>query len=230
MSALAMGGGQLLKGIGGLFGHHNKNNPANAGIKELNKIPGQTKGYYDPYINAGRDSLSKIQDQYGQLSSDPGKRFAELGAGYKQSPGYQATLREALAGANNAAAMGGGGGLGTPGHENYAANAAGDVANKDYEQYIDHIMKMYGMGLEGEGQLNQQGQRASEGYADILGNNTAQKAGLQTYGQDWKNQNRNQDWGNIFGGASQAGSGYYLGPQYDAMMKHYMQGGQGYGY
>lgn len=233
MASLISGGAQLVKGGFGLFNHHHNKNPANVGIKELNKIPGQTKGYYDPYINAGRDSLNKLQDQYGQLSSDPGKRFAELGAGYKESPGYQAKLREALAGANNAAAMGGGGGLGTYGHQQMAGQAAGDVANEDYEQYINHIMGLYGKGLEGEGQLNQQGQRASEGYADILGNNTAQKANLMTQGQDWKNQNSNQDWSNIIGGAGQAGAGYFLGPEIHKMMQQRMQnqGGhrQGYG-
>ena len=86
-----------------------------------------------------------MQDQYGQLSNDPGKRFAELGAGYKQSPGYAATLREALSGANNAALMAGG--PGGQRHIQFASNAAGDVANKDYEQYINHIMDLYKTGL-----------------------------------------------------------------------------------
>lgn len=220
IAGLIGGGAKALGGLFGLGGGRGKN-PANAGIKELNNIPGQVKPYYDPYINAGRDSLGKLQDQYGQLSSDPGKRFSELGAGYTQSPGYQATLREALSGANNAAALGGGGGLGTYGHQQLAAGAAGDVANKDYEQYINHIMDLFGKGLTGEGQLNTQGQQASERYADILGGNTAQKAGLKTYGQDWENKNNNQNWSDIIGGASQAGSSYFLGPEIQKYFENY---------
>lgn len=225
MAALFGGGASALKGITGLFGHHNRNNPANAATKELNKIPGQVKPYYDPYINAGKDSLAKLQEQYGMLSNDPGKRFAELGAGYKESPGYQATLRQALSGANNAAALGGGGGLGTYGHQQLAAGAAGDVANKDYEQYINHVLGLYGTGLEGEGNLNQQGYNASTGYGDILGNIGGQKANYAAAGQDWKNQGRQQDWSNIFSGLGQAGSGYFMGPEIQKYFDSYNKGG-----
>jgi hypothetical protein len=207
IAGLIGGGANLLKGGIGLFhGHKNRNNPANAAMNELNKIPDQTKPYYDPYINAGRESLEKLRDQYGQLSSDPGKRFDELGAGYKQSPGYAATMREALAAANNAAAMGGGGGTGTYGHQQLAAGAAGDVANKDYEQYINHILGLYGTGLGGEEDINKQGQEASGHYADVLGQNTANKANWSAAGQDWRNQERSRNWADIATGAGQAGS------------------------
>ena len=225
MASLFGGGASALKGIAGLFGHRNKNNPATAATNELNKIPGQVKPYYDPYINAGKDSLNRLQDQYGQLSSDPGKRFAELGAGYQQSPGYAATLRSAMAGANNAAALGGGGGLGTYGHQQLGAQAAGDVANKDYEQYINHIMGLYGKGLEGEQNIENQGATASMGYGDILGNIGGQKANYAAAGHDWKNQGQSQDWSNIFSGLGQAGSGYFMGPEIQKYFDSYNKGG-----
>ena len=225
LAGLFGGGAQALSGLFGL-GHKSKgSNPAYAANKELNQIPGQIKPYYDPYINAGKESLGTLQNQYGQLSNDPGKRFAELGAGYKESPGYQATLREALAGANNAAAMGGGGGLGTPGHQQYAAQAAGDVANQDYEQYLNHIMDLYGKGLGGEQNLETQGYGASTGYGDVLGQIGGQKANYAAAGQDWKNQRNQQNWSNLFGGLGQAGSSYALSPLLDQYMNQYMKGG-----
>lgn len=225
LSMLIGGGANLIKGGLGLFGHHGQKNPADVANKRLSGIPDQTKPYYDPYINAGRESLDKLKDQYGQLTSDPGKRFAELGAGYTQSPGYAATLREALAGANNAAAMGGGGGTGTYGHQQLAAGAAGDVANKDYEQYIKHIMDMYNTGLKGEGDINQQGFDASKGYADILGQTTAQQAAYDYAGQDWKNQNNSQNWSNIASGAAQTGGAYFLHPEIQKYYDQYNKGG-----
>lgn len=224
--ASLIGGGANI--LGGLFGHSqnkNKYNPANKAMGELNKIPGQVNPYYQPYINSGREAQEKLKGQYGSLIDNPGQKFADLGAGYKQSPGYAATLREALAGANNSAALGGAGGLGSYGHEQLAAGAAGDVANKDFEQYMQHILGMYGVGLGGEEAENQRGFDASKGYADILGNIGGQKANYAAAGQDWKNQNNQQNWSNIFSGAGQAGSGYFMGPEIQKMMDRYMQGG-----
>jgi hypothetical protein len=215
--------------IGGLWGHSknkNKYNPANAAMTQLNKIPGQVNPYYQPYINAGQAAQQKLTGQYGSLIDNPGQKFAELGAGYKESPGYQAKLREALAGANNAAALGGAGGLGSYGHEQLASQAAGDVANQDFEQYINHILGMYGKGLGGEEDINKMGFGASTGYGDILGNIGGQKANYAAAGQDWKNQNNQQNWGNIFSGAGQAGSGYFMGPEIQRMLELYMKGGR----
>ncbi len=214
------------KGIGGLFGQGHGKNPSDVANKDLNQISGQVKPYYDPYINAGKGALNTLQDQYGQLTNDPGKKFADLGAGYKQSPGYQAALREALSGATNAAAMGQGGGLGTYGHEQLAAGAAGDVANKDYEQYINHIMKLYDTGLSGEGDLNEQGFNASKGYADVLGQVGGQKAAYDYSGQDWKNKNNSQDWTNILSGLGEGAGGYFLGPTINKYFNNAQNGGK----
>ena len=173
-------------------------NPANVANSYLDQIPEALRPYFQPYIDKGKTAGDKLTGQYGQMTENPGEFYNNLGKGYKESPGYQATLREALAGANNAAAMGGGGGLGTPGHENYAANAAGDVANKDYQQYIDHIMGIFTQGQKGQQSEEEQGFKAGTDYGTSLGNNLGQKAQYGYAGEAGKNQQKSQMWSNIF--------------------------------
>ena len=189
-------------------------NPADTANNYLDQIPEQLRPYFQPYIDKGKNAGDKLTGQYGQMTDNPGEFYNNLGKGYKESPGYQATLREALAGANNAAAMGGGGGLGTPGHENYAANAAGDVANKDYQQYIDHIMGIFTQGQKGQQNEEEQGYNASKDYGTELGTNTATKAKYAYEGEAQKNQNKSNMWSNIFkaiGGVGGAVAGGPLG-------------------
>jgi len=185
------------------FTGENKN-PAGIANNYLDQIPAAMKPYFQPYIDKGKTAGDKLTGQYNNMTENPGDFYNNLGKGYKESPGYQATLREALAGANNAAAMGGGGGLGTPGHENYAANAAGDVANKDYEAYINHIMDIFGLGQKGQQTEEQQGYDASKDYGTSIGNTLGQKAQYGYAGQAGENKNRSNNWSNIFklGGAA----------------------------
>ena len=93
-----------------MFGGHQQN-PADKAMPYLNQIPGQVQPYYQPYQEAGKSSLADLQQRYKQMLENPGEIYNKLGEGYKQSPGYENTLRNAMAGANNAAALGGGGGL-----------------------------------------------------------------------------------------------------------------------
>lgn len=185
-------------------------NPAIGANNQLDQIPEAMRPYFEPYMNKGKDVGNKLSGQYDQMTQNPGEFYNNLGKGYQQSPGYQATLREALAGANNAAAMGGGGGLGTPGHENYAANAAADVANKDYQQYIDHVMEMFGQGQKGQQIQEQQGYDASKDYGTSIGNIYGQKAQYNYAGQAGENANRSNNWSNLFKGIG-AGAGYLAG-------------------
>ncbi len=185
-------------------------NPANGANDVLSQIPEALRPYFQPYIDKGQAAGDKLTGQYGQMTENPGDFYNNLGKGYKESPGYQATLREALAGANNAAAMGGGGGLGTPGHENYAANAAGDVANKDFQQYIDHIMGIFTQGQKGQQEEERQGYESSKDYGTSIGNVYGQKAQNTYAGQAGENARHAQNWSNLFqlGGAALGG---YLG-------------------
>ena len=204
--AAAPGIASAFGGVAGLFGNHHKTNPATAANAELNKISGQVKPYYDPYINAGRGALSDLQQRYQQQLNNPGELYNQLGAGYKESPGYANTMRAALTGVGNANAAGGT--LGTPMHQQNAAETAGNVANKDFESYLNHIFGLYGQGLEGEQGLNTQGYDASSSMGNILGSVTGQRAQNAFTGQQGENAGRAQNWSNIFGGLQGANQGY----------------------
>ena len=178
----------------------------------LNKIPGETQPYYQPYMDAGKASLDKLTKQYDDMMNDPGGHFNKLGAGYTQSPGYQNNLRTALAGANNAAAMGGGGGLGSYGHQQLASNAAENASNRDYEQYINHILGIESAGTAGEQGIENQGYDANTSYAQMLaqlrnaqGNNAANAAGAA-------NQHQANNWSSIISGLGTIGAGIAGGP------------------
>lgn len=208
MSMLGIGGG-LGTAAGGLFGLFNKGkNPADVANNYLNKIPGQTKPYYQPYMDAGKDAMGTLNGQYGDLLS--GEKQNQLGANYKQSPGYQFALKQALEAANNASSAGGM--LGSPMHQQQSMETAEGIASKDFNNYMQNQMGLYGAGLHGEEGLNTMGYNANKDYADLLGNNASQQAGYSYAGQAGKNQNQSNMLSNIFSGLGTAGASYLGGP------------------
>lgn len=191
-------------GVAGLFGHKNK--PGKSFNRELDKIPGQVNPYYQPYIDAGRGALNTLQGEYGKSINDPGGLYSELGKGYTQSPGYANKLKAAMQAAGNAGASGGM--LGTPAHAETAGQIGGNIANQDFEQYMNHIMGIYNTGLTGEGDINRQGRESSESYGNLLGNITGQKGQNNYADTAGKNTSNASNWSNITGGVSGALQGY----------------------
>lgn len=171
-----------------LFGGGHQKNPADVANDYLNKIPGQVNPYYQPYIDQGREANKHLTEQYGKLTNNPNDLYSELGKGYQQSPGYQFKLNQALQSGTNAAAAGGM--AGSQMHQQQAMQMGNDIANQDYEQYINHILGLYGTGLQGEQGLSQQGYNASTGYGDILGSNLGAQAGYGYAGQAGENANK----------------------------------------
>ena len=160
-------------------------NPADSAMPYLDKIPGTITPYFQPYISAGKDSMSTLMDQYNQLLSNPSDMLNKVGEGYQKSPGYDYQLREGLDAANKAAAAGGM--LGTAAHQQDATQVAQDISNKDFEQWLQHALSLYGRGLSGEEGINQMGFNASTGLADDLAANLGNQAG--TAYQSTANQN-----------------------------------------
>jgi len=158
----------------GIFSTKKTPNPADAANAELNKIPGATSPYYDPYINAGKEALGTLKDEYGNLLQDPGSIYDRLGKGYKESPGYQFALKQALGAGQNASAAGGM--LGTPADQQQQMGLAQDVASKDFQKYLDSVTGLYGKGLSGTEGLNKQGFDASTEYGKMLADIFGQKS------------------------------------------------------
>jgi len=201
--AVAGAVGQIGKGLSGLFGKKkNKNNPADASKPYLDQVPGATKPYYQPYIDEGRNASGNVNREYGRMTDNPQDVYDQMGKGYKESPGYQTRLQAGLQAAQNASAAGGM--LGTPQYQQQSAQIANDMSSKDYEDYMNHMMDIYGQGVQGQQGTANQGYDASKGYADILGNNLNDQATNAYEGQkntnEYNNQRKNQGWGDMFSG------------------------------
>lgn len=182
-------GGLLGQFFGGSGDDHFKN-PADAAMNTIGGIPGALKPYYDTYMDAGKSALPTLQSQFGNLIKDPGNFINNVGQSYQQSPGFQASLKEALNAATNAAAAGGY--AGSPQHERYSMEAATNLANKDYNDWLSKALGAYGMGLGGEQNIFQTGFDASKDYAGNVGNTMMNQAMLQFSGQQAENE-RNKE-------------------------------------
>lgn len=193
-------------GLASLFGKGGKN-PADAANKYISQIPGQTQQYYQPYMEAGKGAMGNLQNEYKDLLS--GNKQNELGSSFKESPGYQFALQQALAGGNNAAAAGGQ--LGIPAHEQANMGIAQGLASQDYDKYIQNQMGLYGTGIQGNQQLNQQGFEANKGFADQLAQTLAQQGNYAFSGQTGQNQAKKQGWSDIFGGLGGAAASFVPG-------------------
>lgn len=200
----------LASAAGGLFSmlgnKHRSEAPMNAANQYLDQIPGTAKPYYQPYINSGQNALNVLQGQYGNLLNNPGEMYNKFSEGYKQSPGYKNRLEEAMQAITNSQAAGGM--AGSLQHQQLAANKAVDMSSEDFEQYLNHILGLYGSGLQGTQGMEEQGYGASTDFAHLLSNILGQKAQMSYEGKNAENTGFGQGLGNIFGGLGAAGSGY----------------------
>lgn len=226
-SALGMGGGlgQAAGGMWSLFG--NQKNPGTAAANAIGQIPGQTQQYYSPYMDAGKGAMGDLQNQYKDLLS--GGVYDKLGAGYKESPGYQFKLKQAMTGGTNAAAAGGM--AGSPMHQQQAMQMGNDIASQDFNDYMGKQMGLYGLGLSGEQGLNQMGFDASKGMADTTGNAMSQQAAYNFMGQQGANQRKSQGISDLFSGLGTGAASLFGGPMgggaWQGLMSLFGGGGRG---
>lgn len=211
----------LIKGKG--FGPSYQD-PAAAGRAGLDKIPGTMKPYFDPYIDRGREAGDTLHQQYGDMTNNPGEFYSNLGKGYTQSPGYKNKMEAAMTAGTNAAASGGM--LGTPQDEEARGNMAGDVANQDYQAYMDHMMQVFGQGQKGQQSEEAQGYGASTQLGEDLGGVEGRKAQLDYEGVAGKNKfnaQRKKDMmealGGLFSHTDKDGKGGDLGINMETLMK-----------
>ncbi len=199
------GMGALGGGLGGLFGGNS--NPADKANRRLDQIPGQAGQYYDPYIGAGQGALGSLQGQYPGLLNNPGGKMNDIGQSYKQSPGFQFALEQALGAGNRSAAAGGM--AGSPMNQQMNMQTATDMASKDYNDWMKNALGLYGAGLSGEQGMSQMGFEAGKSKSDLIAQQLAQQAAYDYQGQAAKNASN--PWGNILGGLGMLG-GSMFGP------------------
>lgn len=208
MKYMGMGGG-IGSAAGGLWNMFNPGkNPGTSASNTIGQIPGQMKPYYQPYMDAGKGAMSDLQNQYKDLLS--GDKQNQLGANFKEGPGYQYALKNALQAGTNASAKGGM--LGTPMHQEQNMEIGEGLAGREYQNYMANQMGLYGQGLQGEQGLNTMGFDANKGYADALANTTAQQAAYNYQGQKGQNDARGTAMSNIFSGLGGAAGSFLGGP------------------
>jgi hypothetical protein len=200
---LGMGAGGLFSGLAGLFGGKGKN-PSDIANQSISQIPNSTAPYYAPWLGAGMQSSNQLQDQYGQLTGDPGGKFNQIGNSFHESPGFKFALQQALQGAGHAAAAGGM--AGSPQHEQQNMGLATDLANQDYYNYMTGATGLYGQGLQGLQGMSQQGQQAGSSMADQIAQSLSQKGQYDYEGQAGKNAAKSSAWGNLGSGLGLLGA------------------------
>lgn len=171
-------------------------NPANEANRYMSQIPGAMQPYYQPFIDQGKGAGDKLSAQYDQMTQDPGAFMANLGKGYKESPGYQFKLQQAMNAGNNAASAGGM--LGTPASQQQNMQMGNDIASQDYNDYMQNLMGAFGMGQQGQQKFQEQGYGASTGYGENLGNVLGSQGQLAYNAAAGDNQRRGNNWANLF--------------------------------
>lgn len=208
MQMLGIGGGLGTAGAGAYGMFNQGKNPATQANNTLNQIPGQMKPYYQPYMDAGKGALGDLQNQYKDLLG--GNKQNQLGSNFKEGPGYQFALKQAMDSQGNASARGGM--LGTPQDQAEAGRVGEGLAGQEYDKYMQNQMGLYNSGLQGEQGLNQMGYDANTSYANMLGSNLGQQSANQFAGQAGQNTARSQGMGNIFSGLGMAAGSMLGGP------------------
>jgi hypothetical protein len=183
-------------------------------------VKAEVTPYYQPYVDAGTNSLGGLQEQLARMYQDPSALYDQLGAGYRESPGYQHNVQSATQAANRAAAAGGQ--LGSPAEQQALAGQISGMADQDYGNYMQNMMGMYGQGVQGLQGLTGMGYQASSGLADQLANARYQQAGLEA-------QARQADQAGMSGllGALGMGAGMYFGGPMGGMLGGQLGGSAG---
>lgn len=153
--------------------------PGKAANKYYSQIPGTMTPYYQPYIDAGNQSMGTLsnqyntqmgnyqplQDQYNTMMNNPSQIISNLGAGFQESPGYQYTQQQAAYAGNNAAAAGGM--AGSPQHQQYAQETAGHIADQEFNNYMKQALGIYDQGISGNQNFYDQALRGNQDFSHM---------------------------------------------------------------
>jgi hypothetical protein len=175
------------------------------------QFSGPYSGYYQragqalqqhlgPYEEAGTRALPQLEEQYGQLMTDPGAMVRRFGAGYEASPGYQFEVGEATRAANQAAAAGGM--VGSGAEQQALAQRIAGIAGKDYNTYLGQVLGMYGQGLGGEREMAGRGMGAAGDVGTSLANMQMSQMQMQRARDEAERERKRSLWGAALGGVS----------------------------
>jgi len=182
--------------IGGIAGELFREEPGQAATPYLEQARQEVKDYSQPYINQGMTAQSSLNDIFKKLLENPDLIMKMLSGGYQESPGYQFNKNQGLQaiGAANAA----GGMLGTPAHERQSADVASGFASRDFGDYMQRMLGLFGTGVQGTENVANRGFNASQGAAENLASLSGAQGSYAARDAGANNAARS----NIFGSAS----------------------------
>lgn len=184
-----------------------------------NKGWGEAKRYQEPYWQHGNDQYGRLNDATGKLL-DPAKLQDEWSKNYETSPYAKQMLSANInQGQEAASAMGLGGSSAAIGN---IQTGAGNIMQKDRQQYMDDLMKKYMEGIGLGHNLYSTGAQAGANLGRQSMQHGENQAGL-AYG-------RSAAPGQLFGQAVGAGVNYLSPGAGDSFTKgvNYNSGRAGY--
>lgn len=160
--------------------------------KIMNQIPDELRKYLQPYIDAGMGALPHLNDisgEYERMYKDPNAIISNIAKGYTQSPGYKWKLDQGTNAITNAAASGGM--AGTAQHQQQAGELATNLANQDFNEFLERALGVYRGGLSGRTGIEQNifntGADKAGDLATSLANALMAKAGIKYQRQGQQN-------------------------------------------
>ncbi len=96
-------------------------------------------------------------------------------------------------------------------HQGNAEEVATKLSGEDYQKYLQNQMGLYGMGIQGNQNINQMGFDANKDYANSIANMLGTQGAYNFMGQQGQNQAKQQGMGNIFSGLGMAASSFLPG-------------------
>ncbi len=182
--------------ISGFASEMFREEPGQAAAPFLEQARGEVKGYSQPYIDQGMNAQGYLDQIFKSLRENPEMIMKLLGNGYQESPGFQFNMKQGMRGINNANAAGGR--LGTPAHEMQSADMASGLASRDFGDYMQRILGLYGTGIAGTENVANRGFNA----ATSAGENLASLSGAQGSYAARDTGAGNAARNNLFSGAS----------------------------
>jgi len=163
-------------------------NPANAASPYMNQIAPMAEKNLQPWQNQGQEAQQGNQQQYNRMMSDPASFYSDLRATYKPSSGFEFKKDQMMRGARGLAAAGGR--TNTPENEQAQMKLANDLLSQDENEYIQNLMGIHGMGLQGNENIAQRGFGAAGDLTNVLGTTLGNQGQLAFKGQENKNASR----------------------------------------
>jgi hypothetical protein len=187
MLALALlGGGALSAGgsiFSGIMGSNAASKASSAEVAAINKALGleqanlaQTTTNLQPYMTAGTNALSSIQQMLGLTTGAGGTAGAPNYTAFTSSPGYQFLLNQGNQNIQNQATAGGG----MTGNTLKALQQFGQQsAGTSYQQFLSNLSSLSGSGQNAATSLGQIGANVTGNMgAQTIGAGQAQAAGI----------------------------------------------------